>query len=344
MARSTATEDDVELAAARQLVAEALVWDSHAGIFPDPMADLDAVDAWRDAGVDYVSLNVGFDVLDWTVTMQTLVAYRHRLRAMADRVRVVQGADDILAARREGRLAVSFDIEGANALNGDPGMVSAYFDLGVRQMLLAYNLGNAAAGGCHDVDTGLTGFGREVVAEMNRIGMIVDCSHVAHRTSIDIMEASKAPVVFTHSNPVGRWPHGRNITDDQIRLCAASGGVVGINGMGIFLGDNDTSDRIFADHVCYVADLVGVAHVGIGLDYKPLGGNPDSLGAILRARPDYWPAGQGYDTRSIKLVSPDQLPGICRILAGRGWSPDDLRALLGGNFLRVASTVWGGAG
>ncbi len=331
------TADDGEIEA---LISEALVWDAHAGVFPDPGNDLSLLRAWHGAGVSYVSLNVGFDVIDWQTTLRSLAAYRDRLRDLADWVSIAGRVDDIAAAKRENKLAVSFDIEGANALDGDVAMVSAYYDLGVRQMLLAYNLGNAAAGGCHDSDTGLTAFGREVVAEMNRVGMIVDGSHLSHRAAMETLEASSAPVVFTHSNPAARWAHGRNILDDQINACAARGGGGGINGMGIFLGDNDNSDSTFADHVCYVADLVGMAHVGFGLDYKPPGKTSESLGAILRSRPDYWPSSQGYHTKSIKLVSPDQLPDICRILVGRGWSHDDLRGFLGGYFRRVAGAVW----
>ena len=337
---SPATDNAPEIQPFRNLVAASLVWDSHAGVFPDPDDNLSALQSWYRAGVNYISFNVGFDVVDWQTTLQTLLAYRRRLRELSGSVTQIGSVDNILAARKEGKLAVSFDIEGANALNGDAAMVSAYFELGVRQMLLTYNLGNAAAGGCHDENTGLTGFGREVVAEMNRVGMIVDCSHAAHHTTLDMMEASTAPVVFTHSNPTARCAHGRNIMDDQIRLCADTGGVVGINGMGIFLGDNDNSDETFADHVCYVADLVGAKHVGVGLDYKPASGSSDALGAILRARPDYWPLAERYGTKNIKLVSPGQLPGICRILSRRGWSQDDLRGFLGENFLRVARAVW----
>ncbi|MCC2113862.1 MAG: membrane dipeptidase, partial [Hyphomicrobiales bacterium] len=155
-------------------ISDRLVWDAHAGIFPDPELDFTQLSAWRDAGVDYVSLNVGFDVMDWQATLQTLAAYRYRLREFEDVVVIAARAQDIVRAREDGKLAVSFDIEGANALNGDLSMVSAYYDLGIRQMLLAYNLGNDAAGGCHDIDDGLTAFGRDVVREMNRVGMIVD--------------------------------------------------------------------------------------------------------------------------------------------------------------------------
>ena len=329
-----------ELREFEEFVSKNLFWDSHAGIFPAPNADLNGLLAWRDAGVDYVSINVGFDVIDWQTTFRTLVSYRHRLTELAKYISVISSVEDILTAKREKKLAVSFDIEGATALDGDLAMISALYDLGVRQMLLAYNLGNVAAGGCHDINSGLTAFGREVVKEMNRVGMIVDCSHVSHRTTIEMMDISSHPVVFTHSNSATVWPHGRNILDDQIRKCAATGGVIGINGMGIFLGENDTSDKVYADHACYVADLVGHAHVGIGLDYKPPSNTAESLGAILQARPDYWPTSQAYGTKSIKLVSPEQLPGICKILSFRGWSQDHLEGFLGKNFFRVASAVW----
>jgi membrane dipeptidase len=241
----------------------------------------------------------------------------------------------------QGKFAISFDIEGVNALNGDVGMISVCHDLGVRQLLFAYNLNNAAAGGCHDQDCGLTSFGKSVVREMDRVGMIVDRSHVGRKSSLDIIASSDQPVVFSHSNPIALCDHQRNIHDDQIRACANSSGVVGINGMGIFIGDNDISAETFANHICYVADLVGVDHVGLGLDYKPPQKGAPNLGAVLRSRPDYWPAGQGYDTPKIKLFSPSDMAQVLCVLKQRGWSDADLQAYLGKNFKRVAKQIWG---
>ncbi len=332
--------DDIEWA--RALIAESLVWDAHAGIFPTPDADLSNVGDWRAAGVDYVSINIGFDVLDWTESMATLSAYRRKLGAMAGAVSLIRTLDDIHAARAAGKLAVSFDIEGVNALNGDLGMISVYADLGVRQMLLAYNLGNAASGGCHDADTGLTPFGREVVAEMNRVGMILDLSHMSGRSSLEATELSARPAVFTHSNPRRLWDHERNISDEQIRACAAAGGVIGVNGMGIFLGANDISPETFADHVSAIADLTGPQHVAFGLDWKPRMAAAPDLGAILRSRPDYWPAGQQYDTPGIRIFSPAELPEVVCILRDRGWRDGDLKGFLGENIARVAAQTWPG--
>ncbi len=321
-----------------QLYADALVWDAHAGVFPNPGVDLNLLEDWRLAGTDYVSINVGFDVMDWRETLATLAAYRRWVVDHPESYVLASRVADIDRARAEGRFALSFDIEGMNALNGDINMVSLYHALGVRQMLFAYNLNNAAAGGCHDDDSGLTDFGRAVVREMNRVGMIVDCSHAGHRTTLDIMQESSQPVVFSHSNPVAVWQHQRNISDEQIRACAATGGVIGLNGMGIFLGDNVTDIDTMQRHVTYVSDLVGPEHIGIGFDYSP---DIDvDIGVILRSRPDYWPAGQQYDSKDIKHAGPSQLPRLIAKLAARGFGENEIRGFLGENFRRVAASVW----
>ncbi len=144
-------------------------------------------------------------------------------------------------AKREGKLAVSFDLEGSAMLEDDLAMVQLYRDLGVRQIHLAYNRDNSIAGGCHGSDAPLTALGREVVDEINRVGLIMDCSHSGYRTSLEIMERSRRPVVFSHSNVKALKNHARNVTDDQIDACAKTGGVVAISGIGIFLGADDIS-------------------------------------------------------------------------------------------------------
>ena len=324
----------------QQLYRQSLVWDAHAGVFPGPQVDLNLLDEWPLAGANYLSLNVGFDVMDWQDTLATLAAYRRWVLENDDRFVLVNDKRDIERALRNGRFALSFDIEGMNALNDDINMVGVYHALGVRQMLFAYNLNNAAAGGCHDDDCGLTDFGAQVVHEMNRVGMLVDCSHAGHQTTLDIMQESSGPVVFTHSNPRALWDHQRNISDQQIRACAATGGVIGLNGMGIFLGDNDVSIATMLRHVRHVCELVGSEHIGIGFDYSP---DVDvDIGVILRSRPDYWPAGQQYDTRGIKHAGPAQLPELIEALADSGFDDTAIRGFLGENFLRVASSAWQG--
>lgn len=325
----------------QKLYREALIWDAHAGVFPSPEVDLNLLDEWQKAGASYVSINVGFDVMEWQDTLATLAAYRRWLLDHGDRFVLVSDISDIDRARSAGKFALSFDIEGMNALNGDINMVSLYHALGVRQMLFAYNLNNAAAGGCHDADPGLSDFGEQVVREMNRVGMIVDCSHAGQRSTLDIMRVSSKPVVFSHSNPRTLWDHQRNISDEQIKACADTGGVIGLNGMGIFLGDNVIDTDSLLRHVRYVSDLVGSAHIGFGFDYSPA--IDIDIGAILRSRPDYWPAGQQYDTRGIRHAGPDQLPALIDALAESGFDDDAIRGFLGENFRRVASSAWQGS-
>ena len=132
------------------LFQEALVWDAHAGVFPSPEVDLNLLQEWLDYGVNYLSINVGFDVMNWQDTLATLAAYRHWMLAHPDRFVLVNDAADIDRARKESKFALSFDIEGMNALNQDINMVGVYHALGVRQMLFAYNLNNRAGGGCQD--------------------------------------------------------------------------------------------------------------------------------------------------------------------------------------------------
>jgi membrane dipeptidase len=320
---------------AQALYRKTIIWDNHSGFDPRPTFDLEHLEEWRTAGVNYLSINVGYDVLDWQIAIKSLGSYMTWLEQRPERFVLARQAEDIVAAKRAGKMAITFDLEGMGALNGDVSMVALYYRLGVRQMLIAYNLNNLAGGGCHDDDHGLTAFGRQAIAEMNRVGMVVDCSHTGYRTTMDVMESAVHPVVFSHSNPKALRNHRRNITDDQIRACARTGGVVAINGYGLFLPDPGASSKSLIDCIVYVHDLVGPDHVGLGLDYTP----PDPDDATP-ARPEYWPPAEYEDLGPAKFAAPAQMREIAEGLLQRGWSEADTRKVLGGNFLRVAQAVW----
>ena len=332
--------DEKEIRArADALHRDSLVWDDHSGFEPRPQADLDQLERWRASGVDYLSVNVGYDVITWQETIATLASFRRRIAMRPDRYVLVDTADDVLLAQRTGRLAITFDLEGMDALRDDIAMVPVYYRLGVRQMLFAYNRNNSAGGGCHDVDVGLTEFGRAVVDEMNRVGMVVDCSHSAHRTTMEAMERSTAPVIFSHSNPSALTEHGRNIRDDQIRACAATGGVIGLNGIGLFLADRQATMASLFRRIDYVVQLVGPAHAGIGLDYPfPVDGL--DLDGLLVRHPEIWPPSQGYGTGEYRNAEPEQLPELTALMVRAGYGDDVIRDILGRNFLRVARAAW----
>jgi membrane dipeptidase len=322
---------------AAQLYRKALVWDDHSGFDPHGGADLDNLEIWRKAGVHYLSVNVGYDVVDWQATIRTLARFRAWLQAHPRKYALVKNTADIRRARKDGKLAITFDLEGMNSLNGDVNMVRLYYDLGVRQMLFAYNLNNLAGGGCHDGDAGLTDFGRAVIKEMNRVGMVVDCSHSAYRTTMEAMEASEAPVIFSHSCARALRNHGRNIADEQIKACARTGGVVGVTGVNLFLGENDTSSERFVDHIAHMSDLVGAEHVGIALDYAFDAENVDDL---LEEHKAYWPESEDYGRWPTSYVPPKQLLEITETMVRRGFRDHEILGVLGGNFMRVASAVW----
>lgn len=319
------------------LFEDALVWDSHAGYELVPGMDLDPTFRWRDSGVDFLSINVGYDVKPWTQTVAAIAHARRWIEAHPDKLRLIDSAGQLESARAAGQLAVAFDIEGMASLNSDLSMVSLYRDLGVRQMLIAYNLNNDGGGGCHDEDVGLSDFGHAVITEMNRVGMVVDCSHSAYRSTMDAMETSTKPCVFSHSNSRTLQDHERNILDDQMVACAATGGVVGLTGIGLFLSDSGPAVDALIKHIDYVVDKIGPEHTGISLDYSF--GKDD--GDMFVRDPRFWPTRQYPAGTSVEFIAPEAYPAITDALLDRGHSDADVRGILGENFYRVATAVWG---
>ena len=324
--------------AAKHILAGTLAWDNH-GCMPLRAGDtefLPQLARYRDAGFNVVSLNAGFDAVPWENTLLVLATFRNWIKQHNEDYLLIETTGDIERALREEKLGVFFDLEGGCVLNDQLDMVEMYYDLGARWMLIAYNQNNSLGGGCQDDDQGLTAFGREVLDEMARVGMVACCSHTGYRTTMDVMEYSSKPVIFSHSNPLGLWEHKRNITDDAIRACAATGGVVCLNGVGIFLGENDASSETIARHIDYVAEKAGIDHVGIGLDYVF---DMEELNEYLRQNPDTFPPEGGY-ADGVKFVRPEQAPEIVDALLGLGYQDKDIAKILGGNLLRVARAVW----
>jgi membrane dipeptidase len=325
---------------AGDLYESALVWDQHGclPLRPDEAA-IEELALYAESGVDFVSINVGMDSTPQLDTLQILAAFRQAVMHQEDRFVLVRSVRDVGRAKAAGRLAIAFDLEGTEPLDGRLDMIQTYYDLGVRTMLIAYNEPNRAGGGCHgDPEIGLTAFGKAVVREMNHAGMMVDATHCSRRTTFDLFELSAAPVIFSHSVPAGVKKHPRNVDDEQMLACAKTGGVIGINGVGIFLGANDASTESLVRAIDYAVQLVGPEHVGLGLDFVF---DRAELSAFIEANATTFPSGYGYtENGAVQFVSPAQLCDVTSSLMGRGYSQAAVEGILGGNFFRVASLVW----
>ncbi len=286
-------------------------------------------------GFNFVSLTLASDLESQAELFNAIAKQRRYFHDRPETFRLIETVDDIQSSKRGETLAVSFNLQGTNALAGNLDMVETFYKLGIRQMLMAYNKKNLVGDGCHErTDSGLSAFGIELVEEMNRVGMIVDCSHTGYRTSMEVMEVSDAPVIFSHSNPKVLWEHDRNIKDDQAKACASTGGLVGVTGVGIFMGDDDASTETFFRQIDYYTRLIGPDHIAIGLDYV----------YDIEAEKQYMadvksPAKGNYHSMN-NFFCPEQLPELCDLMIDNGYTDDMVRKILGENYLRVAQQVW----
>lgn len=331
------SEEELSKRAAR-LHRESVIWDAHAG--PSPFADLDLsfLDRWRKGGASYLGINIGYDLMSWQDTVRCAAHFRRWIEMHSDHFMMAGTVQDVLRAKATGKLAVAFDLEGAVALDNNVELISMYYRLGVRHMNFAYNINNAFGGGCHDAnDIPLTDLGREAVIEMNRIGMLIDCSHTGYRTSMDMFEMSTKPVIFSHSNPRAVYDHGRNIRDDQMKACSVTGGVIGINGISTFLNGKDATLETVFRHIDYTVNLVGIHHVGVGADIViSQREGPD----FFKKFPEFWPGYTSTDWASLHSYQPEQLPALTETLLRHGYSDVHVKLIMGENFMRVASVVW----
>lgn len=267
-----------------------------------------------------------------------LAGLRHWLAANSADYVLAGSVRDIQRARSEGKLAVLFDIEGMGAIDDQPSLVQLYYDLGVRWMLVAYNTNNLAGGGCQDDDPGLTSLGRRIVDEMAACGMLACGSHTGYRTARDLIDYSPNPVIFSHSNAHAVWAHNRNIPDDLIQACAHRGGVVGMNGIGLFLGPGEDLVESMARHIDHAVSLVGPEHVALGLDYVF---DTTELDELMAKMPEKFPPELGYRLDApMPMLGPEDIPRIVQRLLDMGYDDSALTAVLGGNLMRLAEQVW----
>jgi membrane dipeptidase len=226
--------------------------------------------------------NIVRDTLEQIDVIQRLVdEYSHSFK-------FVYTADEALKSFRESnaqKISITLGVEGLHQVDLSLAIVRQYYKLGVRYITLTHNCDNPFATSASSVtgglpDKGLTSYGRDCVREMNRLGMMVDLSHVSYKTMIDVLEVTQAPVLFSHSSVYALTNHNRNVRDDVLKLVKKNGGVVCINFLPLFLkqkGREDVTIDDAVDHIKHIVDLIGWDHVGFGSDFDGIPQGPVGL-------------------------------------------------------------------
>ncbi|MFQ5702914.1 MAG: dipeptidase [Gemmatimonadales bacterium] len=241
------------------------------------------------------------------IARQVIAKYSGTLTLAAD-------ASDVERIFADGRIASMLGVEGGHAIENSLGVLRAYYDLGVRYMTLTHGKTIDWADSATDSvkHGGLTRFGEEVVREMNRLGMLVDLSHVSPGTMSDALNVAEAPVIFSHSSARALTDVPRNVPDSILARLPQNGGVVMVTFVPRFVTDNDTATvSDVADHIEHVRDVAGIDHVGIGSDFDGISSTP------------------------VGLEDVSTFPVLFAELSRRGWSDGDMRKLAGENVLRV---------
>jgi len=371
-------------AKARQIHESALVIDTHADTpqrFLDENYDIGSTDP-KDHG--HISLdkaktgNLGAEFFSIWVEPQTNQGHfaRHTLDLIdsvyeqaaryPDRMMMAFSADDIERAHKQKKLAALMGIEGGHSIENDIQVLRDFYRLGVRYMTLSWSNTNEWADSSGDINNpkiehhnGLSDFGKQVVVEMNHLGMLVDISHVADKTFYDTIAVTKAPVIASHSSARALTNHPRNMTDDMLRAVAKNGGVVQVNFYNAFIDEDyrkaaeaQTKDRDAAIKT-YDDEMKAAGKTVTYLDndrierewaakiprppFKSLIDHIDHIAKVAGA--DH--VGLGSDFDGVSGATPQgidsavDLPKITQALLDRGYSADDIRKILGGNLLRV---------
>ena len=252
----------------------------------------------------------------------------HALLDESDDFKLATTARDIEEAKAMGKTCALLSIEGGEAVEGSLSLLRCYYRLGVRAMGLTWNQRNDIADGVGEKSggSGLTDFGVSLVKEMERIGMLVDVSHLSESSFWAVANLAERPFIASHSNCRALASHPRNLTDKQIEALAKKGGVIGVVCCPAFVDlsrDTFTLKRL-CDHIDHLKSVVGVDHIGIGSDF-------DGYGAPLG----------GQDAPKVVLKDVSEMPKITEELVSRGYTEEEIKKILGGNWLRVYKEVLG---
>lgn len=283
---------------------------------------------------------------NFRASMEALAQWKKWFGEHDDILLQVHTTADILRAKQENKTGIILGWQNTYGIEDRIDFLKVFKDLGVGIMQLTYNTRNLVGSGCWETnDGGLSDFGREVVEEMNAVGILVDLSHVGPKTSDDAIRHSKKPVAYTHCGPAGLKEHPRNKTDEQLKFIADRGGFVGYATYPPFMPQGqDATVEHCVEALEYLINLVGEDAVGIGTDFCQ--GHDESFFEWLSHDKGYArrlipPRPGGVPTMPEGLRTIGEFPNLTRTMVKRGWSESRIRKILGENWLRLLKEVWG---
>jgi len=305
--------------------------------------------AWyQEGGVTALAPTVG----GWEDARATVtrIAAWHRVLRERDDLLLVRQAGDIKVAKQRGCLGIYLHLQGTDPVDDNLDLIDLYKNLGVGVIQLTYNVKNRVGDGCEErTDAGLSRFGIKLVERLNQARVIVDCSHTGLRTALEAIECSKAPVIGSHTNLASVHRSARNASDELVKAIARSGGVVGVTGFPAFVVDSTApSLDQFIFHIDGLVALVGIDHVGLGIDYywgqagvasdQEALDTYNKLASAGRWSSAYPPPPHRYPAG---IETPRTLRNLTARLLARGYREPEVRKILGENWLRVMRSVWG---
>lgn len=301
----------------------------------------------REGGLTAVHLTHCSPYLRLPDTVKSLGQWKRWFRDHADKAFQVYTTADILKAKKENRLGVILGWQDGTGFDDHLYNIPLFHELGVRFVQLTYNTANGIGFGCYDsFDGGLTDFGREVVEEMQRVGIAVDLSHCSSKTARDAIETAKTrPVCYTHIAPGGLHDVPRNKSDEDLRLMARHGGYVGVALHPFVLKKgNDSELDDYLDAIEYVSNIVGEDQIGLGTDFFE-GIDPVHFARTMTRRDKYHARELGPPPPNF-LRYPSEMPSIAKLramvpaLEKRGWKEGRMRKLLGENYMNYLKRAW----
>lgn len=344
MSEVQAAETSTFEEADRPLVFDAL------SILAKPELNREAIEVMLDGGVSSIHASLEYtgqasleEILDRIASWLRAFDEGHEL------VMPVRSVADIRVAHRTGKLGVVLGFQSPWPLEGRPDYLHIFTRLGVRVIQLTYQQANAFGDGCEELrNGGLTNAGRQLIRQMNALGVLVDLSHCGERTTLEAIDESARPVAITHANPRGLHDHMRNKSDQEIRALARRGGVIGVAALTTLLHNGPEAEvRDLVDVIDYICELVGSAHVGLGFDFAPSHLYSDYL--FWRAANPEASAGVEWNRRYPSAIQDPNVRGtmsrslvrqISDELRDRGYTPQDVAGILGENFLRLLGQAW----